>query len=64
MMNEGGRGDQPLVITKCENRFEVVVGDVDAIQIQNITWALLEWLKKKEVPTDESYMAAMGDCGK
>lgn len=62
MRNEGGRGDQPLVITKCENRFEVVVGDVDAIKIQNITWALLEWLKKKEVPTDD--VGALGPCGK
>ena len=54
-----------MKITQCENRFEVVLdGLVDSHQIQNITWALLEWLKKKEAPTDEDYLAAMGPCGK
>lgn len=38
-----------MKITQCENRFEVVLdGLVEEHQIQNITWALLEWLKKKE----------------
>jgi hypothetical protein len=55
-----------MKITTCQNRFEVVVGEVDDNMIHNIAWALLDWLHSKEVtdPDTEAFLEALGPCGK
>jgi hypothetical protein len=53
-----------MKITKCENRFEVVV---EGVTSDDLDWLLVEfqqWLSTKELPSDEDYLAALGPCGK
>jgi hypothetical protein len=54
-----------MKVTKCENRFEVVLdGMVTEDEAAAIDAEFLAWLTEKTEPTDEDYMAALGPCGK
>jgi hypothetical protein len=53
-----------MKITKCENRFEVVVEVLTAEERDELIDELRNWAFDKWAPTDEEYMALMGPCGK
>ena len=52
------------VVTICENRFEVVCNMATRDEMLVIIREFHRWLLKKEEPSDEDYMAALGPCGK
>jgi hypothetical protein len=54
-----------MKITKCQNRFEVIVDSTE----ESDKWSELirvfqDWVLEKKLPSDEQYMAALGPCGK
>ena len=51
-------------ITVCENRFEVLCKEISRDEMFEVLEKLAGWLAKKEEPTEEDYMAALGPCGK
>jgi hypothetical protein len=51
-------------ITVCENRFEVVCDQISRDEMFEVLVKLSNWLAKKEEPSEEDYMAALGPCGK
>lgn len=53
-----------MKVTKCENRFEVIVEKLDPDQLDQLLVEFQQWLFPKELPSDEDYMAALGPCGK
>ena len=53
-----------MKITKCANRFEVVVEELTALERDRLIDELRNWAFDKWLPTDEDYLAALGPCGK
>jgi hypothetical protein len=58
-----------MKVTKCENRFEVVVGELNPGDGRRLIEEFQDWLLDKELksytmPTDDDYLAALGPCGK
>jgi hypothetical protein len=53
-----------MKITKCENRFEVVVEKLTVEELDELLAEFHNWLDSKNMPSDEDYLAAMGPCGK
>jgi hypothetical protein len=53
-----------MKITKCENRFEVVVDVLTPDELDSVLVEFQQWLFPKELPSDEDYLAALGPCGK
>lgn len=54
-----------MQVTKCENRFEVILdGMVTEEEAAAVDAEFLAWITAKMEPTDEDYMAALGPCGK
>jgi hypothetical protein len=51
-----------MKITKCLNRFEVIIDDLSEEDIEVLLDEFYEWVHSK--PTDEDYLAALGPCGK
>jgi hypothetical protein len=51
-----------MKVTKCLNRFEVIIDDLSEEDVEALLDEFYEWVKS--VPTDEDYMAALGPCGK
>jgi hypothetical protein len=60
-----------MKVTKCENRFEVVVQEFNIGDAKRLIEEFQDWVLDKEfkgfesqMPTDEDYLAALGPCGK
>jgi hypothetical protein len=53
-----------MKITKCENRFEVIVSFLEPEESDELIREFHDWVLEKELPTDEDYLAALGPCGK
>jgi len=53
-----------MKVTKCENRFEVIVDKLDAEERDKLIDEFVSWAYNKWLPTDEDYLAALGPCGK
>jgi hypothetical protein len=50
-------------LTVCENRLEVIVGNMDEETLEKVMAEVQEWLESKTI-TDDDYLAALGPCGK
>ena len=54
-----------MKITKCENRFEVIVDSMEeSDKLSELIRLFQDWVLEKELPSDEDYLAALGPCGK
>lgn len=53
-----------MKITKCENRFEVVVEKLTTEELDELLAEFHDWLDGKNMPSEEDYLAALGPCGK
>jgi hypothetical protein len=53
-----------MKITKCQNRFEVIVEDLNQEEAENLVEEFEQWVMDKEMPDDEVFLAALGPCGK
>jgi hypothetical protein len=52
-----------MKVTKCENRFEVIVDSTEeSDKLSELIREFQDWVLEK--PTDEDYLAALGPCGK
>ena len=54
-----------MKITKCENRFEVIVTEqLGPEEARRLIENFESWVLDRQLPSDEDYLAALGPCGK